>query len=153
MSIPLSGQLPDQEREIIANMEITHQSPPVNEYIQLRIEVGWGALHSDLAESSFKNSMYQVCLKENDLLIGYGRLTEENAFTIYVQDIMIKPSYQGKGLGTKIMEDIMLYIKNNSPQGRMLRLLASSGKENFYKRFGFVKKPNEKYTSEMIQIL
>lgn len=134
-------------------MEITHQSPSVNEYIQLRIEVGWGALDPVIAESCLKNSIYRICIKENDLLIGYGCLIRDDTLTIHVQDIIVKPSYQRKGLGTKIMEDIMLHMKNNFEQGCMVCLLASAGKENFYKKFGFIQKPNEKYSSEMIRIL
>jgi predicted GNAT family N-acyltransferase len=137
----------------MSNLEITHQSPPVNEYIQLRIEIGWGALHPVVAESGFKNSIYQICIKENDLLIGYGRLFQDSESTFCIQDIIVKPSYQRKGLGFKIMEDIMRYVNGNLEKGCMVWLLASAGKESFYKKFGFMKKPNEKYSCEMIRIL
>lgn len=134
-------------------VEITHQAPPVQEYIQLRIEVGWGPLDRVVAESGFKNSLLQICAKENGLLIGYGRLVEKENSTFNIEDIIVKPSHQRKGFGLKIMEGIMSYVKENLEKNCMIYLLASPGKENFYKKFGFKKRPDDKYSCEMIRIL
>jgi len=134
-------------------IKIAHQTPAIAEYIQLRVEVGWGSLDQKIAEKGLRNSIYQVCITENDKLIGYGRLIGDDAFTIYVQDVIVKPSYQRKGIGTKIIEEIMLYIKKNYGKGCMICLLSSKGKEGFYKKYGFIERPNEKYDPGMIQIL
>lgn len=137
----------------MSNIEVTQQAPPIKEYIQLRIEVGWGALNPAVAQSCFKNSIHQICIKEKDLLIGYGRFVGDNASTFYIEDIIVKSSHQRKGFGLKTMEDIMHYAKENLEKGCTICLLASPGKENFYKKFGFTKRPDEKYSSEMIRIL
>jgi predicted GNAT family N-acyltransferase len=51
----------------------------------------------------------------------------------------------------KIVSDIMKYIKEEYPKGTMVCLMSAKGKENFYKKFGFVERPNENYGAGMIQ--
>ncbi len=53
---------------------------------------------------------------------------------------MVHPDYQGKGIGTKLMEALMEKIgeyKRESPDLRAY-LGASKGRESFYRRFGFL---------------
>ena len=51
------------------------------------------------------------------------------------------------------MDEIMKYIQENYANGTMVGLMAADGKEKFYKKFGFVERPNEVYGAGMIQYI
>jgi predicted GNAT family N-acyltransferase len=65
----------------------------------------------------------------------------------------VLPSYQRLGLGHKIMTELMEYITSTYPPGSSVGLMSAKGKEDFYKKFGFVERPNEGYGAGMIQYL
>jgi ribosomal protein S18 acetylase RimI-like enzyme len=86
-------------------------------------------------------------------LIGYGRVIGDRGFTIYIQDVIVKPAFQKQGVGLKIMSIIMKYIKDNYGRGTYIGLMASRGKEKFYKRFAFIERPNDHFGAGMIPFL
>ena len=53
---------------------------------------------------------------------------------------MVLPEYQGKGIGTIIINKLLEYVEKVKLENPDLRVYlgASKGKEDFYKRFGFV---------------
>ena len=58
---------------------------------------------------------------------------------------MVRPEYQGMGIGTGIMNNILDEVnvyRGVNPSIRVY-LGASKGKEGFYEKFGFVGRPNE----------
>ena len=60
--------------------------------------------------------------------------------------------YQGKKIGTGIMENLLEKIKEYKKVNPNIRtyLGASKGKEAFYEKFGFVSRPNEELGAGMI---
>ena len=47
----------------------------------------------------------------------------------------------------------MEYIKQNYVKGTMIGLMVAKGKEDFYKKFGFIDRPNDVYGPGMLQYL
>ena len=58
---------------------------------------------------------------------------------LYIQDVMVIPEYQGKKIGTQIMNMLLNKVSEYKAQNADIRtyLGASKGKEEFYKQFGF----------------
>ena len=77
--------------------------------------------------------------------------TEFNMLTESV-DIMVIPEYQGKKIGTGIMNKLIEKINEYKKMNPEIRtyLGASKGKESFYEKFGFVSRPNEELGAGMI---
>ena len=71
--------------------------------------------------------------------VGWGLFPLEQAEAIVV------PKYQGNGLGRVIMEHVMDFIHEQLKPGYrfMVSLCSAKGKEEFYKKFGFIVKPND----------
>lgn len=61
-------------------------------------------------------------------IIGMGRIIGDGARIFYIQDVVIHPNFQGKGIGTTIMEKLIAYIE----------------------KFGFQKRPNKFQGNGMI---
>ena len=114
--------------------------PTPEEYNYLISSVGWGNLENNIIEEALKNTLYSLCVYDDEKLIGYGRIIGDNSIFLYIQSIMVVPEYQNKKIGTGIMENLLNKIneyKIKNPEVRVY-LGASKGREEFYKRFGFV---------------
>lgn len=134
---------------------ITNDITP-EEYMVLRKIVGWGLFPLEQAESGLKNS-YIWCIREGNCVsgrpIGLGRLVWDRGYVMYIADVIVIPEYQGKGLGRLIMDKILEFIHEQLKPGYrfMVTLVSAKGKEDFYKKFGFVERPNDNYGPGMHQ--
>ena len=128
------------------------QTPSADEFNYLTNSVGWGIREINIIEEALKNTLYSLCVYDNDKLIGYGRIIGDKTIFLYIQDIMVIPEYQSKHIGTGIMNNLLNQInqyKKINPDIRTY-LGASKGKESFYEKFGFISRPNEELGSGMI---
>ena len=128
------------------NYSITDSITP-EEYMKLREAVGWGLFPLEEAEAGLSNS-YIWCLRDNEASrrpIGIGRVIWDHGYVMYIADIIVIPEYQGNGLGRVIMEHVMDFIHEQLKPGYrfMVSLCSAKGKEEFYKKFGFVVRPND----------
>ncbi len=135
------------------DIRIVRRTVSAEEFIEMRQSVGWGYPEKEVISIGLKNSLFSVCAEKADKIIGYGRVVGDGAFTLYIQDIIVKPEYQRLGIGMKIMSEIIKYIIEEYPQGTMVCLMSAKGKEDFYKKFGFIERPNEVYGAGMIQLI
>jgi ribosomal protein S18 acetylase RimI-like enzyme len=67
----------------------------------------------------------------------------------YIQDVIVHPHFQGKGIGKAMMKDLMNYLDRYASKGSFIGLMAAKGKERFYKSFGFAERPNDIYGAGM----
>ena len=127
-------------------------TPTANEFNTLTESVEWGTRENSIVEEALRNTLYSLCAYDEDKLIGYGRIIGDKTIFLYIQDIMVIPEYQGRQIGTGIMNKLLERIdeyKKINPDIRTY-LGASKGKESFYEKFGFISRPNEDLGAGMI---
>jgi len=127
------------------NITVTERKPTVEEYIQLRNSVGWKILRYDKIKKGLDNSIYYVCVENQGNIIGFGRIVGDCGTVFYIQDIIVKPSYQKKKIGTLIMKKLMEYIDNNCIDDAIIGLIAISELDKFYKEFGFTHNQDNRF--------
>lgn len=128
------------------------KTPIATEFNKLTESVGWGTRENNIVEEALKNTLYSLCVYNENKLIGYGRIIGDKTIFLYIQDIMVIPEYQGKKIGTGIMNKLLEQVdeyKKVNPDIRTY-LGASKGKESFYEKFGFISRPNEELGAGMI---
>lgn len=133
-------------------IELIEKLPTVEEYNNLTNAVYWGKRDKKIVKEALKNSIYCICAYDERKLVGFGRIIGDKTIFLYLQDIMVNPEYQGKGIGTQIIENILSKIetyKEINPNIKVY-LCASKDKESFYERFGFIKRPNDEVGAGMI---
>jgi len=91
----------------------------------------------ETAKTAFDNSSYVVTAWENESLVGVGRAISDGLFYTAVFDVLVHPEYQRRGIGTKIMREILTYFAGTS-----FLLTTTENTDKFYERFGFRKTPN-----------
>ena len=83
----------------------------------------------------FANSRYVYFVYDEDKLIGAGRALADGVDCSYICDVAVHPEYQGRGIGRKIISQLV----GASKKHRKILLYSVPGKETFYKKFGFNK--------------
>ena len=122
------------------------------EYMEFRKAAGWSLFPLEQAQAGLSNS-YIFCLRIDDKPIGLGRIVWDHGYVVYIADVIVLPEYQGNGYGRMIMERMMSAIRSWLKPGYkvMVSLLSAQGKEDFYVRFGFDKRPSDRFGCGMCQ--
>ena len=132
-------------------MIIQYRPPTVSEYKRLRSIVGWWATDENATAVALKNSLFSVIALDLDIVIGFGRIVGDGGLYFYIQDLMIHPEFQNKGLGNSLMKELMDYIAANAKPGAFIGLMAGKGLEKYYEKFGF--KARDKDAPGMYQVV
>lgn len=119
-------------------MELIYQENCDNinweEVPQLLEKVGMSFVDVERHRISFENSFAVVFVFDKKKMVGIGRSISDGVRQSALYDIAIDPTYQGCGIGRKVM-DILV---NATPDCNFV-LYASPGKEDFYRKVGFKK--------------
>lgn len=123
-------------------IKIKENNKDIKEFNYLYDSVGWGAYDDSITKKALDNTFYSVSVYDDDKIIGYGRMIGDTICFLYIQDIMVIPEYQGKKIGTLIMNKLLEKIDQIKEENPNLRVYlgASKNKESFYEKFGFIKR-------------
>lgn len=116
------------------------------EYNALRVSVGWKPATEGQAERGLRHTTFQAVARDGEQAVAMGRALFNFGYTAYIGDVIVAPSYQGRGIGRRIVESLLAQVTQAAEaDDRIMFLLgAAKGKEAFYEKFGFHKRPNEK---------
>lgn len=110
--------------------------PAIDEVLKLYDDCGWTAYtdYPETLEKAIKNSLEVWTLWDGKTLVGLARTVGDGATICYLQDFLVLKAYQGKGLGTRILEEV---LAENS-HIRQFVLLTEDSKKNksFYEKLG-----------------
>ena len=136
------------------NFQVIERIPDVEEYNTLKKMVGWDILDDDsITARGLNNSLYTVCVEHKGLLIAMGRVIGDNGIYFHIQDVIVDPLHQGKGLGKAIMKKLMDYVNDKAAKYSMVGLMCAKDKEPFYHNLGFVSRPSNIYGAGMMMVL
>ncbi|MDE6740653.1 MAG: GNAT family N-acetyltransferase [Lachnospiraceae bacterium] len=109
------------------------------DFIRLKVATGFIERPLQQVEMALKNGLFNVSAICDGKVVGMGRLVGDGAMYWYLQEIVVLPEYQGKGIGKSIVNRLIEYIKSTAIPGTIIDigLTAVKGKEPFYEKFGF----------------
>ncbi|WP_435180250.1 GNAT family N-acetyltransferase [Halorussus sp. AFM4] len=112
-------------------------APSPEEYAALRDAAGMGSRSEAAARRGLPDSIYAVTVREEVTgdLVGMGRLVGDGGCFYQVVDIAVHPDHQGQGLGTRVVDALLDYCREDAPDSAYISLLADV--DGFYERFGF----------------
>ena len=91
-------------------MEIRkHDIFHLEEIINLYQSVGWTNYLERISvlEEAYANSLCVIGAYDNEKLVGIIRAVGDGQTIVFVQDIIVLPEYQRKGIGTKLLKAVM----------------------------------------------
>ncbi|GAA5395696.1 GNAT family N-acetyltransferase [Streptococcus uberis] len=83
--------------------------PNLNSLLNLYNDVSWIAYTSNpnQLELALKNSLKVWTAWDGELLVGLARVVGDGSAIIYIQDILVLKSYQGRGIGSRFITTIL----------------------------------------------
>ena len=125
------------------NIEFTHEIT-FEEYNALRRAVNWGELSLRQFDMIVKNSLFFVIARVDGKVVGTTRCVGDGGYHFFLCDVIVHPDYQKNGIGRMLIGKFMEFVDNTVGHGEtaMITLVAAKDKEPFYKKFGFIERPN-----------
>ena len=123
---------------------LVERPPTVEEYQRLREAVGWDRVDVEATETGLRNALFSVCVVYRDQVVGCGRVVGDDGIYFYIQDIMVLPEFQGKGLGRRVMDAVMDYLRSCAHPNAFIGLMAAKGVSRFYEKYGFAERPPDR---------
>lgn len=113
----------------------TGRKLPAKEIADLREAVGWNRMEEAYTNKNL-NNLFELGCYEDGKLIGYLNVISNKVTDAYIQDVMVAPEYQRRGIGTELMKRALLRIKEMD----IYMVSVIYGEETlrpFYEKFGF----------------
>lgn len=91
---------------------ITHleQIPELEDFLHLR-KVCPSEKTAETASKGLPNSLFSVIAVAEGKTIAMGRVVGDRGLNFEIVDIAVLPEFQGRGIGRKLMEHIMIYLE------------------------------------------
>lgn len=108
------------------------------EILHLYDSVGWTNYTSNpsMLANAYQHSLKVLGAYDKDKLIGIIRAVGDGYSMVYIQDIIVLPEYQRKGIGTLLLQQILLEYKN--VYQKVLMTDNTEKTIQFYKSVGFM---------------
>ncbi len=105
--------------------------------------VGWSRRPLRKVKKAIQHSFLVVTMWEEQgarkRLIGFSRATSDHAFNATIWDVVVHPSFQGRGLGKALMQQLIKKLRSEDISN--VTLFADPHVVSFYKNLGFMPDP------------
>ena len=118
---------------------IKHNELKAEEFIELWESV-WGDGPSlEQTKLAMENTLFRVSVFDGDKIIAMSRMIGDKGLCYYIKDVIVKPEYQGKGIGRMMIDELLKFVDDNGIKGTgiFVELCAMPDKIPFYEKFGF----------------
>ena len=119
-------------------VELVENFPEVEDYCRLRNLAGMSPKTLEAARKGLPNTLYGVSLRADGEIIGMGRIIGDGGCFYTVVDIAVAPSWQGKGLGKRIMNALDAWLRIHAEPSAYVTLVADGDARFLYSKYGFV---------------
>lgn len=115
------------------------------EYNELRLSVEWRSITQGQAERGLEHTTFLAAVRDHGKIVAMGRMLFDFGYTAYLGDVIVRPEYQGQGIGKKIVEELIDRTLEAAHEGERIMFIlgAAKDKEGFYEKLGFQRRPNE----------
>jgi len=120
-------------------LSVKYNELSAEEFILLWDSV-WGQAPSlEQTELAMAHTLFRVSVFDGDKIVAMARAIGDMGLCYYIKDVVVRPEYQGKGIGRLLISELMKYINDNGVSGTRIsvELCAMPDKIPFYNKFGF----------------
>lgn len=122
------------------NLKITNDFPTNEELNTLFKKVKFPRARKEEYEDYLKETCYSVAVRDNENLVGMAYVTNptfpDGPYMIYA--VAVDPDYQRKGIGSKMISNILDWYNNLPKSKPNLSLYCDLEVSPFYMNFGFI---------------
>lgn len=118
---------------------IKHNQLTAEEFCELWASV-WGEPPS-LAQTrlAMEHTLFRVSVFDGEQLIAMARMIGDMGLDYYIKDVVVRPEYQGRGIGRLLIGELLHFIQAHGIPGTAIfvELCAEPDKMPFYEKLGF----------------
>ena len=116
---------------------LTDKNINLKQLINLYQSVGWTSYTEkpELLQQAVHNSLYVLGAFDHDQLIGLIRVVGDGLTIIYIQDLLVLPAYQNKGIGSTLINKVRKEFRYVRQQ--VLLTMEEPETRAFYEKNGF----------------
>ena len=121
------------------DLKIKYNELTAEQFIELW-ETVWGDGPSlEQTRLAIKHTKFRVSIWDGDCNVAMARMNGDMGLNYYIKDVVVRPEYQGKGIGRILIDELRRFINNNGVKGTdiFVELCAVPDKIPFYEKFGF----------------
>lgn len=104
-----------------------------DEVAALFVLVGWSERSAEQLKAASGRSTFKVFAYEGDELIGVARTVDDGQYYASIVDVLVKPSYQGRGIGRALVLDLQERLRDFL----QVSLTAAADVRPFYEQLGW----------------
>ena len=88
---------------------------------------------------AMENTLFRVSVFQENEIVAMARVIGDQGLCYYIKDVIVRPEYQGQGLGRRLISELLSYINEHGVPGTQIavELCAMPDKIPFYEKFGF----------------
>lgn len=109
----------------------------LDEILNLYNSVGWSNYieQKNILQQAYEQSLCTLAAYDNDKLVGIIRAVGDGLTIVFIQDILVLPEYQHRGIGTKLLQTVI----ENYKHVYMMELVTVNTEKtiSFYESVGF----------------
>ena len=101
--------------ERFAMIKITKESSvSIDDVLHLYQAVGWTNYtnQSQMLEQALSHSLATYLARDGEKIVGLVRLVGDGFSSVFVQDLIVLPSYQRQGIGSNLMKEALADYKD-----------------------------------------
>ena len=112
--------------------------PETAEALDLYDAVGWSAYtqEPETLERALTGSRHVVTARRAGELLGLARVIGDGATIAYLQDVLVRPGAQRRGIGRRLVEEV--FAPFDTVRQQVLLTDAEPAQRAFYEALGFV---------------
>lgn len=123
----------------MSELVIKHNELTAEEFIFLW-ETVWGDGPSlEQTRLAMEHTLFRVSIYDGNEIVAMARMIGDMGLDYYIKDVVVKPEYQGKGIGRLLINELLKFINENGVKDTeiFVELCAMPDKIPFYEKFGF----------------
>jgi GNAT superfamily N-acetyltransferase len=121
------------------NIWVVERKPTTTEYRDIGYSIGWSSMDETTAEKRLTAALFAVVAEDSvsSTAVGCALLLGDHTSYYYVKDVMVRKDWQGKRVGTALMQGLTNWLDKNAANNSLVSLISRETLEPFYQQFGF----------------
>ena len=124
---------------VMNELTVQYNTLTAEEFISLWESVWDGAPTFEQVTLGLQHTLFRVSVWDGDKVVAMARMIGDLGLDYYIKDVVVRPEYQGRGIGRRMINELLKFINDNGVPGTeiFVELCAMPDKIPFYEKFGF----------------
>ncbi|GAA1160481.1 GNAT family N-acetyltransferase [Nocardioides aquiterrae] len=119
--------------------EVLVRTPPnLQDYLHLRAASGLTPKSAAEGQGALAGSWCWSVVQRGGRAVAMGRVIGDGGWYFHIADMATLPEHQGRGLGRRVLDDLLAQISAAAPAAPYVTLMADAPGRRLYESMGFV---------------